>query len=723
MEKEELRALVDKALAENPDVFPGSPQIAELLSKKYGIKVGRLAVYNNFELSDIQLKWINSCSEKVFFENMSRGTFSKLDEKFKEAEKDRFRKIVDKTLDENPDVFPGSPQIAELLSKKYGVKVDSMTVYNNLELSDIQLKWINSCSEKVFLENMSRGTFSKLDEKFKEAEKDRFRKIVDKTLDENPDVFPSSTQIPELLRRKYGVNISESTILNNLEISNIQLEWINSCSEKVFFENMSRGTFRKLDEKCKEAERNRFRKIVDKTLDENPDVFPGSPQIAELLSKKYGVNISERAILNNLELSDIQLEWINSCSEKVFFENMSRGTFSKLDEKCKEAVNKRMYQILLSHINDLESLQLSKSTLDNYLEKFPDLRFLKASEEEHRFTVDQRIVLRMQVWRKTRSEELHKLIGERLEQLWGFRELFALMKDGRCLNAAVVSMFHEDMPEKIKNYIPQAEIEHFFIDDLVDGKFKAKGDVLLLSFMHWLTEKQAAEILLRLNRAVGTDNTIFMTSPNGLEYSDEMIEILNSFGFNPEKIGELYLLPPDSDVEPQEQRKLLTKSRLLQFRKINEVEKVPEEARLFNEVKKNGSGERIEPKSDIINYNKETLQNAKPYLSMREVRAIFVEEVPEVKEILLGLDIEGALIELKGGTVIGFNMSIEHPYSIEIEGKRIPRGIDNAIIDIFNGKQGFNLKEEMKERYNEFLNLIRKKRESISTVKKTLLKK
>jgi len=638
-------------------------------------------------------------------------------------EKEELRALVDKALAENPDVFPGSPQIVELLSKKYGVNISEPTILNNLELSDIQLEWINSCSEKVFLENMSRGTFKSLDEKCKEAKKERFRRIVEIVLDEYPDVFPGSPQIAELLRRKYEVNINQITVINNLELSDIQLEWINSCSEKVFLENMSRGTFKSLDEKCKEAKKERFRRIVEIVLDEYPDVFPGSPQIAELLRRKYEVNINQITVINNLELSDIQLEWINSCSEKVFLENMSRGTFSVLDKKCKEAVNKRMYQILLSHINDLESLQLSKSTLDNYLEKFPDLRFLKASEEEHRFTVDQRIVLRMQVWRKTRSEELHKLIGERLEQLWGFRELFALMKDGRCLDAAVVSMFHEDMPEKIKNYIPQAEIEHFFIDDLVDGKFKAKRDVLLLSFMHWLTEKQAAEILLRLNRAVGTDNTIFMTSPNGLEYSDEMIDILNSFGFNPEKIGELYLLPPDSNVEPQEQRKLLTKSRLLQFRKINEVEKAPEEARLFSEVKKNGSGERIEPKTDIINYNKETLQNAKPYLSMREVRAIFVEEVPEVKEILLGLDIEGALIELKGGTLIGFNMSIEHPYSIEIEGKRIPRGIDNAIIDILNGKQGFNLKEEMKERYNEFLNLIRKKRESISTVKKTLLKK
>jgi len=629
--------------------------------------------------------------------------------------------LVDKALHDHPEIFPSGSQIAELL-KEYGISISAKAIRRNLELPTIQLRWITSCPEKIFLENFSRKTFNNLDEKCKEAARERFGKIVENKLNEHPEIFPSGSQIAELLM-EYGVSITAATICSNLELPAVQLKWITSCPERVFLENFSRNIFNNLDEKCREAAKERFRKIVENKLNEHSEIFPSGSQIAELL-KEYRISISAGTICRNLELPAVQLKWITSCPERVFLENISRKTFNNLDEKCKEAVDKRMHDIILSHIDDLGSLSITDNTVKNYFKKFPDLAFLLSAVEEHRFTLDQRIVLAMHIWKEKRSEELHRLIGERLEQLWGFRELIALARSRRCHNGHVISMFHESLPEKVASYIPDASITHFFVDELMNGKFTAEHgkDVLLLSFMHWLTERQTAEILIRLNKAVSNDNTIFMTSPNGLGYSSDLVAQLNAFGFIPERMGDLYLLPPDTG-EQQEQRKLLTKSKVLQFRKKEAVELVPEKVELFSEVKKKGNGERVEPTADIISYNSEMLRRAIPSVVMRDVSATFVEEAPEVKEVLLDTKDKAALLTLKGGAVVGFNMELSDPYSIEIEGRVIPKGTDNAILDIINGREGFKVSEEMKESYKKFLNLIKEKRESIGSMKKRVMRK
>jgi len=296
------------------------------------------------------------------------------------------------------------------------------------------------------------------------------------------------------------------------------------------------------------------------------------------------------------------------------------------------------------------------------------------------------------------------------------------MKDGRCLDADVISMFHESLPERIGNYISESTVTHSFVDNLRAGDFKAgKGkDVLLLSFMHWLTDKQSAEIMLRLNQSVGTDNAIYMTSPNGLEYAEDLIASMNTFGFVPEKVGSLYLIPP-SESEEDEQRKLLTKGKVLQFRKIQDVEKAPEELQLFSREKKKKGGARIEPKADIISYDEKTLKKSLPLITMKDVGVIFTEEIPEVKKV----EVEGehAILTLKGGLVLGFNVEPEHPYSIEVEGRKIPKGTDNAILDLMNEKEGFEVANGLKKKYKEFMKLVKGKREQMGPVKKRVLKK
>jgi len=718
-----FKKIVETELEKNPDVLPGSSWIVELLIKKYEVNIGYAMIRNNLELPELQLKWLSTCDEKLFLENFSKGAFTRLGKKCREAAKQRFERIVETEVRNNPEVFPGGRQIAKLLSKKYGIGISKSGVGRNLDLLILQINWINSCPDKTFFENFSKGTFSGLDEKCKKAVKGRFKKIVETELNSNSEIFPGSPQILELLKkRRYGVITDLKTILRSIDIVSFQLKWIDSCSDEVFLENFSKKRFNNLDEKCKEAIKARLLKIAKTELEKNPRLFPSSRQIPSILKERYGVNIGLMAFYKNLDLSVLQLNLIKSFHEEIFLENLNKKAFTSLDKKCKVAVDRRLRDILLSNIDDLSNLPIGRTTLDKYLKKFPDLAFLLTATQEHKFTMDQRIVLDMHVWRETRSEDLHELIGERVEQLWGFRELFALMKDGRCLDADVISMFHESLPERIGNYIPESAVTHSFVDNLRSGDFKAgKGkDVLLLSFMHWLTDKQTAEIMLRLNQSVGTDNAIYMTSPNGLEYAENLIASMNTFGFVPEKVGSLYLLPSEESGE-DEQRKLLTKGKVLQFRKLQDVERTPEELQLFLKEKRRTGGVRPEPKADIISYDEDTLRKSSPLITMKDVGIIFTEEYPKVKKV--EVEDDKAILTLEGGVVLGFNVEPEHPYSIEVEGKSIPKGMDNAILDVMKGKEGFEVHTGLKRKYNQFLKMIKDKREQIGAVKKTKLKR
>jgi len=717
-----IKKIITEKLEKYQELFPGSTQIMDMLMEEYGIRLSHRTVLRLTNLTPIQMKWIKECDTRIFLENLSGKRFTQMEEKGRFEVKKRLIKIINGLLREYPIAFPTSMKIAELIKHTYGVEISYAAISENIDLPNLQEKWVKDCSDEVFLNRLSDWSYGGLDKNIRTAVKERFEKLVEKLLDENPEIFPGSHQIPQLLKR-CGLESASAQLCKNLDLPILQEKWVRNCNDSVFLENLIKGRFSSASKKVKNASKEKFRKIVTDALDSNPSTFPSTTRIATLLKKQYEIKITANCVGKNIHLINLQLAWVDGCSEEIFLKNLSKTTFTnwRINKRLESPVNKRMHGILLSHIENLDGLPISKKTLENYLKKFPDLAFL-LSTEEHRFTLDQRTVLAMHVWKETRSADLHKLIEERLEQLWGFRELFALMKDGRCLDADIISMFHESLPERIRNYISESAVTHSFVDNLRSGDFKAgKGkDVLLLSFMHWLTDKQSAEIMLRLNQSVGTGNAIYMTSPNGLEYADNLIASMNTFGFVPEKVGSLYLLPPSESGE-DEQRKLLTKGKVLQFRKMQDVDRTPEELQLFSNEKKKKGGVRPQPKADIISYDEKTLKKSLPLITMKDVGVIFTEEIPEVRKV----EVEGdrAILTLKGGAVLGFNVEPEHPYSIEIEGKKIPKGTDNAILDVTNGKEGFELGKGLKKKYNEFMKLIRDKRKQIGPVKKKILKR
>jgi hypothetical protein len=710
--RKRLETIIKKVLKKDPNVVPSSPQISDLLEKQ-GWELDSQTLRNNLDLVSIQVEWIASCDRSIFLENYSNQMFNNLNERCRQAAKERFGSIVENELGKHKDVFPGSVQIADLLG------ISTATVSTNLDLTSIQIKWIESCDEKIFIDNFIRKVFNPLGEDCKEAARNRFAKIIERAIANNLNVLPSSYQITSLLG-KSGIKTNATTVRNNFDVVSAQVKWINSCEVSLFLENFKAGRFK--EPTCIEAAKKRFKRIVEKELQINPKIFPTSNQISVLLEKKYGVKVSHTSVLRNIDLVALQSKWIESSDEKILLESISSGVITNIDKKCREALDRRMHSILLSHLDNLDKLPMHKETLKRYLKKkFPDLAFLLTTMQEQRFTMDQRIVLSMHLWIKTRKAELHEKIGERLDQLWGFRELYALSRDGRCLDAHVISMFHESLPQRVSDFIPQSSITHFFVDDLFGGDFKAEPgkEILLLSFMHWFTERQAATALSMLNAAVSTDNPIFVTNPDIIEYSSDVLLVLENFGFTAERIGTLYLLPP-SMGDVGEQRKLLTKSKILQIRKAKDAINAPEEANLFSKVRRRPGRERIQPNTEIVSYDEETLRNAIPLLTMKDISSIITEEIPHVKGILIGED--ETILELKGGAVVGFNMDPRHPYSIEIEGKRVPRGTDNAIIDVLKGRAGFNVSKGMKADYDKFLKTVQERREKISGVKRTLLR-
>lgn len=710
--KKRFGKIVTGVLEKNPEVVPNSNQIAGLLERTHNIKPADITIRKNIDLVPLQMRWIEECEDKALLENMTERHWNGADKKITNAITNRFGKIVTELLEKNPEVFPGSNQIAGLLESAYGVKPRSCKLGENIDLISLQTGWVEKCEDNAFLENMRGGRFIAADSIVKVAIEKRVEKIVTELLKANPAGFPSGSGIAELVKRAHQVTLDVSTMGEHTDLVPLQMRWVEECEEKVFLENVNRGSFNGVDKKVKSATTVRLGKILTEVLEKNPEVFPSSPQIAELVEKIHQVKIDPQTVGRYADTTPLQIGWIGRCDEKLFLENLTtKGRFTRVKRDVKNAIEDRVHRVLIAHEHELDKLPLARTTIKKYLQKFPDVAFLATINQEHRFTVDQRLVLSMQIWRAARSEELHAKIGERVEQLWGFRELVALLKDGRCLTADVISMFHESMPEKAKGIVPESEIRHFFVDDLKGGKYRTEEgkEVLLLSFMHWLSDGQTAEILFRLNRAVGMENGITMTISERVGYDPEILVTLERFGFAPVGAGSLYLIPPE-DVEKKEGRKLLTRSNFLQIKKFKEVDEGTTEARLFSRERVNGENERVEPTADEFSYDRETLKSAVSIVFTRDALAASAAEALEITEILI--DDEKALVELKGGTVVGLNMDPDHPNTIEIRGYKRPKGIENAIINVLSGKEEFRVEDGIKEDYRKFVELLRSKGKS-----------
>ncbi|HID72686.1 TPA: hypothetical protein EYP38_01980 [Candidatus Micrarchaeota archaeon] len=358
---------------------------------------------------------------------------------------------------------------------------------------------------------------------------------------------------------------------------------------------------------------------------------------------------------------------------------------------------------------------MDKGTLLKFFNLYPDLNFIGALVGRDEKAVDQKIATDMHIWRAKRNSQLHDAIGQRLEQLWGFRELFALMRNGRFHEADVISPSHERMFAAISAFVPGNSICHFFVDQLMDGTYVTGfgKDVLLLSFMNWLTPLQTADALLRLNAAVEPDNEISMTVPARFSVTSDFPILLSSFGFELTRAGMVYLIPPQNEGDTTRE-KLLTRSQLLQMKKIGNPVNPPEAATLFEYIPAGNKCPKT-GQNDIISYDIETLESSVPLISLHGIG--MVPGSPEIKQVIV--DTDACMLELKGGAVVGFNMDPRHKFTVEREGYRIPSGTDTAALGLMSGGNGFTVPDRLKRKYDDFVKLVRSQRDKIAKVKVT----
>ena len=690
-------------LREDPSVFPNPPGIEKLAADR-GIAVETDSIRSGLGKEKIlqkQLEWIGDAEERNILGSIKNSSAGASYPPAKRAIGIRFGSIVEKVAGENAEKFPSKENLVAWMKEKYGdVAPGTVSLARwagNRKIREIQESWIKESGEIEFLREFFSG-FIRIGKAQKVFAAEKAKNSVI-SLARGEGIFPGGQPLTEMLL-KNGIATDDTRLLRKLGQGfalSAQEEWLEHCGRDELLESLNSHRLGTLKGRRKELLKKKFTEISLDALAENPGVFPSSIGIARLL-KTRGRRLVHGTVAKNMEgLERIQLDWIRSSSESHFLAETRKGSMDGTRGIVREEFERRLAEIVTGRIPG--ETGVSDSRVEKLAEKFSSIVFMESVSGGGLLTPDQEIATRTSIWKKSREGGLHSMIGQRLEQLWGFRELLALLKDGRCMGSNVVSFLHHSLGEKAVKYVPGAEIKHSFLDEVFGGGFRAEGDVLLLSLLHRLTEKQAGELLIRLNSAVEEGAEIIATLPATIKFSGEVTKILSSFGFMAEKTGTLHLFPPEN-TETREAGKLLTCSTLLTFRKSHDADLAPETAGLFSQrLSQGGRRGGLWFPGQGITCSAERLSKSEPAITFRDIGSVLTGGAPRVKNIMLGK--KEALLELEGGAVVGFNMDPRHPYSVEIEGSWIPRGAERAAANLTQGRKGFLVPGEMRKKYRK----------------------
>lgn len=690
-------------LRKRPHVFPTPPSI-ERIARERGLEKDAESIRKRLGKKAIlekQLEWTKNAGDLQILSSIKDCSAGGSYPPAKKALKGRFRGILEKAAGENPGRFPSKEKLAAWMREKYGdVAPGTVSIARwagSKKIREMQESWIRESDELDFLAEFFSG-FIRVGKNQKEFASEKAKGAV-LQLARKEGIFPAGNQLIELLR-KNGIDTDKSMLPRKLGKGfalSAQEEWLEGCSRDELLESLNAHRLGTLKGRRKSILKHRFTGVSLEALAENPGVFPSTIGIARLL-KTGGKRIVHGTVAKNINgLEKIQLDWILNSGEEHFLKETTRGSLDETRGVVREEFEKRLAGIVLERIPGETGLPCSR--VEKLAEKFPSIIFMESVAGEGMLTPDQEIATRARIWKKNRDDALHSMIGQRLEQLWGFRELLALLKDGRCMHSDVVSFLHQSIEEKTAKYIPGSGIKHSFLDEVFEGEFRAGGDVLLLSLLHRLTEKQAGELLIRLNSAVEKGAEVIATLPATIKFSEEMANLLSSFGFMAEKTGTLHLFPPEH-TETREADKLLTCSTLLTFRKSHDADLAPETAGLFSQrLTQGGRRGGLWFPGQGITCSAERLSKSEPAITLRDVGSVLTGGTPKVKNIMLGR--KEALVELEGGAVVGFNMDPKHPYSVEIEGAWVPKEAERAAANLTQGKKEFLVPVEMRKKYRE----------------------
>lgn len=538
-----------------------------------------------------------------------------------------------------------------------------------------------------------------------------------------PEIVPTKKAISEYLKEVHGITISPRNVKQYLGVSRLQVDWINAIEDARFLDVIGAGsTIGSMEPEAKNTAQTRLEKIVGDLDIPSFEVLPTRPSIATALGTKFSTTVSEFP-LKKIDLVAVQCNWVETCSEHAFLHQFSSGCFRSVKSNVKAAIDARMVKVLLAHPDDFSELEISLKTIDRYADRYPDqLGFLKSSGSQ---TVDQRIVLSMGALRKGRSKDLHAIIGTRLEQLWGFRELYGLLAGvlhpSSVRNADIISPFHELLPEKMSKLIPEITLTHHFPDDVLDERFEPnEGPVVLLSVMQWLSDSQTSDVLARLNRSISVGTPVVITNPVWFEHDQDLEQTLSLFGFQIESTSTLHLDPSE---DPKHEAgdiasKLKTVCSVTKLRKQRDVTDVPGSAHLLSRKKPGASGaktDRVTPSADEISYGTEDVAALKPAISL--VTAGTLSPLIEGLSFMAKLSLEGGV-----SVNITLDPTGESPPVVQIEGdRRRDSNVLGAVQHLLNGEEGgFSVSSDLTAKHAELVRLLKRSKSKPASAKPTV---
>ena len=251
MEKEDKKIFVRVALRENPDIFPSPQEISSELSKKYCVKISVHIVKEAVNVKKAKNKWLrDSPDDRRFLECLNlHGKFSFLDERGRKTVRKRLRKIC-KAICAEEGFFPACNRIAEKINEKYRVNISERTILRNLELEQMQIKWVKNTDAGNLPDAIRKARFSSVREEVKKAVAVRFLKIIAPLVRQN-GMFPSRTAISKMIWNEYSIKLTRCTLGSRLNIEKLQLDWLKGCSDDVFLSNLKEQRMRGVEERVK----------------------------------------------------------------------------------------------------------------------------------------------------------------------------------------------------------------------------------------------------------------------------------------------------------------------------------------------------------------------------------------------------------------------------------------------------------------------------------------
>lgn len=612
-------------------------------------------------------------------------------------------------LQAHPELFP-VPNALQQLEGLPSYEVLRSGI-NRKEWERMQVDWVRSVSQEHFLAGFAGKMFSNVPRFYGSVDAEissRLQKITAQVAKKYRTLFPN----PFSLEHKDGLP-TDATLGARVapEIwQAMQIKWVSSSSQAVFLASISGQNMRIASKPVYDTISDKLQAIIRKKLEKNKSVFPTPKAVSRFSGMPEEITISSRIPAEKWE--EWQLEWIAVSSDEDFIAEFHSKRFARVSDSVKERKKGRLRSMLVGKLSSGIIPQEAVAALGNWdviKRNIPDFdELVGISQCILQRTDDQAIVSSIGLSYSGREQWVNELIEGRMEQLWFFRELFALAKTGNADGATVISFFHPSLPKRLESLLPGVTVGHVLLEDLENGPLPLGGKSILLSVFQWLSPKRTAQLIRNLSLSVPEGAEVIFTYPAAHLINPDSLGALATAGFSLEKVGQLSISP--LGVGGATGKKLGQVSGLAMLRRHGSSSEIRELA-LFVRGRQ-GAPEREGTEYFGSTYSPEELRAAGASVVLHEASAQVKQNgrrIPPIQIIAIDIGTDGkALLTFLSGSIAGFNMDPRRPGMAELEGMKILQSTLNAVSAIARGSPAeVNVGEELSGKYREFLATVR----------------